>query len=133
MAPTEAPCDARVADGAIRGSLVGTLWAVYFGPSEVEALRECGRLRVAASCARYASLSVLSFGGFFGAYNGIQCGAERMFGPDSLACPIFAGGTVGAVIGAVALPPPHAVNAGMFGVGMAIVSGASAWAFGKRR
>jgi len=60
--------------------------------------------------ARYASLSVLSFGGFFGAYNGIQCGAERMFGPDSLACPIFAGGTVGAVIGAVA----HAVNAGMF-------------------
>ena len=28
------PCDARVADGAIRGGFVGLLWAGFYGPGE---------------------------------------------------------------------------------------------------
>ena len=30
----EAPCDARVADGAVRGTIVGALWAMYFWNNE---------------------------------------------------------------------------------------------------
>ena len=46
------PCDARVADGTIRGGLVGFLWAGFYGPGEYAALQASGSLAVcAASCA----------------------------------------------------------------------------------
>ena len=129
----EVRCDARVADGAIRGGLVGALWVGFFGPSELQGLHQLSRLHVAASAARYSSICILSFGGFFGAYNGIQCATERVFGSDSLACPTLAGGTIGAAIGAFGMPPPHMLNAGLFAAAMAAVSGTSAWLFSGKQ
>ena len=99
---TRVPCDARVADGAIRGGFVGSLWAGFYGPGEYGALTT--PMPVLRFAMRYGMLSVLSFATFFGAYSGLLCRAERMFGNESRASSVVAGGAMGAAIGAC-LPP----------------------------
>ena len=74
---------------------------------------------------RHGALTVLGFSAFFGAYNGLLCRAERVFGADSFACPMLAGGAIGSAIGAC-LPPPRAPNVLVCGTCTALVSAASA-------
>ena len=117
------PCDARVADGAIRGGLVGLLWAGFYGPGEFAAAAPAPT-SVLPFALRYGTLSVLSFAAFFGAYSGLLCRAERSFGTKSLASSVIAGGAMGSVIGAWI--PPRGQNALMIGSMTALVSGATA-------
>ena len=74
---------------------------------------------------RYFAQSVLSFGAFFGAYNGVLCIAEHSCGSDSLAGPVLAGGSMGALIGAW-LPPPRLLNIGGYSIFLALVSAGTA-------
>ena len=91
------PCDARVADGAIRGGFVGLLWAGFYGRSEFAA-SATATTAVLPFAARYTAVSVLSFSAFFGAYSGLLCGAERVFGAESHYSSLIAGGAMGGVI-----------------------------------
>jgi hypothetical protein len=116
------PCDARVADGAIRGGLVGLLWAGFYGPGEFAALQTPSA--VLPFALRYGALSTLAFATFFGAYSGMLCRTERLFGSDNLSGSIIAGGTMGAVVGACM--PPRGTNALMIGGTTALISGATA-------
>ena len=104
---TAVPCEARIADGAIRGGLVGLLWAGYFGASELPPLRT--GIGSTTALLRYGALSTLSFSSFFGIYSGLLCAAEQTFGGESLVCPLVAGGSIGTAIGAY-LPAPRALN-----------------------
>ena len=134
---TYVPCNARVADGAIRGALVGALWGA-FGPAEQLGgswTPARGKLSPSSMMQqlRYGVLSTLSFSCFFGLYSGLLCSAERSFGTDSMVCPVVAGGAIGSAIGAC-LPPPRAPNILVCGGVTAAVSAVSAWALsGKRR
>lgn len=122
---TRVPCDARVADGAIRGGLVGLLWAGFFGPGEYAALLHSSRHSSPLLFAvRYGTLSMLSFASFFGAYSGLLCNAERVFGSEGLGGSVIAGGTMGAVVGACM--PPRGANALVIGSTTALISGATA-------
>ena len=111
------PCDARVADGAIRGGLVGLLWAGFFGPSEIAA----HNTRVLPLALRYVALSTLSFSAFFGAYSGLLCRAEHVFGTESPVSSVVAGGATGCAIGATL--PPRGPNAFALGLITALISG----------
>lgn len=123
------PCDARVADGAIRGGLVGLLWAGFYGTGEFAA---AGRpAAVLPFALRYTSISALSFSAFFGMYSGMLCHAERFFGTDSLASSVIAGGAMGGAIGACL--PPRMSNALAIGSMTAFVSGATAAVVNARR
>ena len=99
----ELPCEARVADGAVRGAALGFLWSAWFGVSEVwcasRPLSHNG-MQLAKSTGGY----VLGFGGFLAVYNGIFCWCERQFGRDSSVSPVVSGALVGLGVG-VALPP----------------------------
>ena len=116
------PCDARVADGAIRGGFVGLLWAGFYGPGEYTQVATSTRALPFAL--RYGGASVLSFAAFFGAYSGLLCRAERVLGSDSLGSSIVAGGAMGAGIGACITP--RLPNAVIIGGMTAAVSGATA-------
>lgn len=134
---TFVPCNARVADGAIRGALVGALWGA-FGPSEQlgGSLTPTVRGKVVPSSmlhqVRYGVLSTLSFSCFFGLYSGLLCSAERAFGTDSIVCPVIAGGAIGSAIG-TCLPPPRAPNILVCGGVTAAVSAVSAWTLSSKR
>lgn len=129
---THIPCEARVADGAIRGAFVGVLWAA-FGPSEtvVASAPKLSSGAWVASGLRYGALSTLSFSAFFGLYSGLLCWTERSLGRESLACPLVAGGAIGSTIGAC-LPPPRAPNVLVCGSVTAGVSMLSAYMLQKR-
>ena len=128
---TAVPCDARVADGAIRGGFVGLLWAGFYGRSEFAA-SATATTAVLPFAARYTAVSVLSFSAFFGAYSGLLCGAERVFGAESHYSSLIAGGAMGGVIGACL--PPRATNAAMIGTTTALISAATSYMLsrGKR-
>ena len=131
----DTPCDARVADGIIRGTLVGGLWACFFGPGDTGRIMEATHLQVFGAASRHLLLSVAGFGCFFGAYNAVLCGAEKICGNDgraNLAGPIVAGGTMGAAIGAY-LPPPRAVNIAAYSIFLASVSAGSAALINRNR
>ena len=124
MPDADVPCDARVADGAIRGAFMGVVWAAWFGPSDMHRevlLRGASRLRWALVAARYTSMSVAGFSGFFGMYNGFLCQAERQFGSRSLAAPTIVGGALGAAIGA-SIRPLNMLNVATVGSLCATVS-----------
>lgn len=106
MSSSSFPCDSRVADGAIRGTMVGSLWLLYFLPAEVRflAAANVGGHKVGLGAARYSALTMCGFAGFFGAYNGVFCGAERLLG-EGAASPLLAGGVAGAALGATVGPP----------------------------
>ena len=99
-------CDARVADGVVRGTMVGLLWGGFFGPSEIRhwlQLRSAAPPSAAAAAAfglRYCALSMVGFAGFFGTYNGLLCASEKCVGRNSLVSPFVAGGTLGGALGA---------------------------------
>ena len=121
-----APCDARVADGAVRGCIVGGLWAGFFGWKELDiVIREASAMNVAVAASRYTAASVLGFGAFFGVYNGVLCASEKACGSDSLVGPVLAGGAMGAAIGAY-LPPPRLGNIGGYSLFLALVSAGTA-------
>lgn len=124
---THVPCDARTADGVIRGAFVGLLWGA-FGPVESLGAPKSvpSNTSLLASSLRYSLVSALSFSAFFGVYSGLLCNAERAFGRDSIACPLIAGGSIGSAIGAL-LPPPRAPNVLVCGSVTAGVSAVSAY------
>ena len=124
------PCDARMADGAIRGSFVGLLWAGVYGPGEYSA--SLGpKPHVLPFALRYSALCVVSFASFFGVYCGLLCRTGRIFGNESPASSTIAGGAIGCAIGACL--PPRAPNALMVGAMTALVSGATAMVVQPRR
>ncbi len=118
--PADIPCSARVADGAIRGGMVGALWVGYFGPrgDSWRAAAPAGGGALAA--ARAGALTVLGFAGFFGTYNGIFCHSQRAFG-EGVATPLLSGACVGGTIGALMGGPP-----GSRGINMALCSASTA-------
>ena len=126
----EAPCDARVADGAVRGTIVGALWAMYFWNNESGHVpRDIGALRSVAAFSKFMGISMSGFMIFFGAYNGVLCGAEQMWGADSIVGPVLAGGTMGSAIGAFQQPPrgqPRMYTIGAYSLFLAVVSAATA-------
>jgi hypothetical protein len=101
---SELPCGARVADGAIRGGMVGVLWTAYFLPGDLRQLRTTAPGGVPLRAARATALTTAGFASFFGAYNGVFCGAERVFG-EGVASPFLAGGVAGGALGAALGPP----------------------------
>jgi len=133
---TRVPCDARMADGAIRGGFVGLLWAGFYGPGEYTALVQTATTHKSMPGAlpfalRYGSLSVISFAAFFGAYSGLLCRSETLFGTESLGSSVIAGGAMGCAIGACL--PPRGPNALIIGSMTALVSGATAAVVQQRR
>lgn len=99
------PCPARVADGAIRGAIVGSLWA-FFGPTG-DARRPIGfdvLRRGGASAAVHGFGSVLFFSGFLGIYSGVSCTSQTWFAQDSLMHAGFSGAIMGGFIGASMAP-----------------------------
>ena len=119
-------CDARMADGAIRGAMMGALWSAFFGASDLHReLREVAGKRHTLLATRYTLLSVLGFGGFFGIYNGLLCQAESRFGTESVAGPVLVGGSLGAAIGA-SIRPWSITNVGVISVLCASVSATTA-------
>lgn len=119
------PCDARVADGAIRGGIVGLLWAGFFGVEEIAAMGQVSTMRATLAAGGYLGASVVSFGAFFGLYNGVLCQAERFGGGNALVGPCLAGATMGAAIGAC-MPPPRLLTIGQYSAFLAFVSVATA-------
>ncbi|KAL1503639.1 hypothetical protein AB1Y20_012113 [Prymnesium parvum] len=99
-AAQELPWPARVADGAFRGTCVGTLWVIWYGSSEAQSIASGSR---ALHMLRFAVLTPLGFATFFAAYNGVLCLAERSVRHEYLS-PIVAGGTAGACMGALVVP-----------------------------
>jgi hypothetical protein len=74
-------------------------------------------------------ISMSGFMIFFGAYNGVLCGAEQMWGADSIVGPVLAGGTMGSAIGAFQQPPrgQHRMyTIGAYSLFLAVVSAATA-------
>jgi hypothetical protein len=123
------PCDARAADGVIRGLGVGFLWGCFGPVTEAPSPRPSSSM---LSSFRFGAFSMASFATFFGAYNGLLCMAESTFGSDSFVCPMLAGGAIGGVIGA-GLPPPRLPNVLLCGSCTAFVSAVSARLLSKRR
>ena len=122
MPKNEVPCDARVADGAIRGAIVGALWVVCMGEvelrNELRGLSSMGRLRLWAT---YSPKMALGFTCFFGLYNGVSCAVEYGFGPGSHAGPVLAGSFMGGAIGAVQRGP-RLVNMAGYSIFLGVVS-----------
>lgn len=111
------PCEARVADGAIRGGMIGFLWyfsnsfgllgeatAIVAPPHSTSASRALHSLKS-------FGVSVFGFGAFLGMYSGLLCASERLLPDESsrIAAPTIAGVTIGTAIGAC-LPPPRVNN-----------------------
>ena len=132
---TRVPCNARMADGAIRGGFVGFLWAGFYAPGEyaslLESMPHAAPPRALPFALRYGAMSVLSFSAFFGAYSGLLCRAESTLGSESLGSSVIAGGAMGCAIGACL--PPRLPNALMIGSMTALVSGATAALVQQRR
>ena len=110
---------------------MGLLWAGFYGPGEYAASATAAATAVLPFAMRYATLSVLSFGAFFGMYSGLLCRAERVFGENSPVSSVIAGGALGTAIG-VCLPP-RGQNAVMIGSMTGIVSGVTAAMVQQRR
>ena len=96
------PCEARVADGAIRGAGIGLLWGVFYGPGEFRAAKSgkagaTALARPAMHALQHGGLTTLGFAAFLAGYNGIYCSSERRFGP-SPGNALLAGGCMGSLL-----------------------------------
>lgn len=126
MSPTEVPCDARLVDGLVRGAMVGALWAGFFGPSDLhaEVLRRLPGPppHTGAFAARHFATATLGFAALNGAYNGLFCGGERLFGGGTSGA-FVAGAASGAAIGVLmpGLPPPRGANVAMCAISTAVL------------
>jgi len=119
------PCEARVADGAIRGAGIGLLWGMFYGPGEWRLARS-GAVGAAAAtrpvlhALQHGGLTTAGFAAFLAGYNGIYCSSERRLGP-SAGNALLAGGCMGSLLGAAVSWPVRATSVVSTAVGTALL------------
>ena len=111
MGRYEPTCEARVADGAVRGAFLGLLWSGFFLPSGGRTGGVAAGWPALRFALRTSTLTTAGFAVFLGGYNGVFCVSERTFGRTWLN-PAVSGGMLGAAIGYGAHPSKVSVVAG---------------------
>ena len=126
MGRYEPTCEARVADGAVRGAFLGLLWSGFFLPSEVRTAGVAAGWPALRFALRTSTLTTAGFAVFLGGYNGVFCVSERTFGRTWLN-PAVSGGLLGAAIGYGAHPSRLSVGSGALCTAMLCTATDYAW------
>ncbi|EWM27108.1 Mitochondrial inner membrane translocase subunit Tim17/Tim22/Tim23/peroxisomal protein PMP24 [Nannochloropsis gaditana] len=116
-------CDARLAEGCIRGLYVGALWGAFFHrydtvPLPTKASRGQIMLRIFRTRAVGACKHSFLLATFLGLYSGSSCVAEKTMGRRNWATSFVGGLSAGAFAGLTTGHPHHAMTWGV-GTGLA--------------